>query len=76
MTKYLTTRLGSFLDILIKLVMKKVSLEASSKIKGGWTWEQHLGCALLGVAVGAGVGGAAGYVGCLLITPSNGDLFK
>lgn len=46
--------------------MKKVSLETSAQIKGGWSWSQHAGCFLWGVAAGAGVAGAAVYLGCLL----------
>jgi hypothetical protein len=54
--------------------MKKVNLETSSKIKGGWSWRQHAGCALLGAVIGAGIGGAAGYVGCLLTLDSDCSL--
>lgn len=46
--------------------MKKVNLETSAQIKGGWSWSQHIGCALFGAVAGAGVAGAAVYVGCLL----------
>ena len=54
--------------------MKKVSLESSSQIKGGWSWAQHIGCAIGGAVVGAGVGGAAAYVGCLLLLESRCSL--
>jgi hypothetical protein len=46
--------------------MKKVSLESSSQIKGGWSWAQHIGCALIGGAVGGGIASTAVYAGCLL----------
>lgn len=54
--------------------MKKVSLEASSQVMGGWSWRQHIGCALIGAALGGGIGSAATYVGCLLILDSNCSL--
>lgn len=55
--------------------MKQLSLEKMEQVEGGWLWYQHLGCALIGSAVGFGLGAGAAYVGCLLITPSGGDLF-
>jgi len=54
--------------------MKKVSLEASSQIKGGWSWAQHIGCAIGGLVIGGGIGGAAAYVGCLLILDNDCSL--
>jgi hypothetical protein len=54
--------------------MKKISLEESAQVKGGWSWSQHIGCALAGAVVGAGVGGAAAYVGCLLILDNDCSL--
>jgi hypothetical protein len=57
-----------------KLKMKKVTVEASAQIKGGWSWSQHVGCAITGVIVGGGVLGAAGYVGCLLLVDNDCSL--
>jgi len=35
----------------------------------GWIWSigEHIGCALAGVVAGFGIGGAAAYVGCLIL---------
>lgn len=46
--------------------MKKKNLLIENPIVGGWSYGQHLGCALMGVTVGLGAAGAIFYVGCLL----------
>ncbi|MDF1696759.1 MAG: hypothetical protein P1U56_13040 [Saprospiraceae bacterium] len=54
--------------------MKKVNDQTSAEITGGWSWAQHIGCALTGAALGGGVGSAAVYVGCLLLQDNDCSL--
>ncbi len=46
--------------------MKKRNLTISSETFGGWSYSQHLGCALMGATLGGGIGSAFMYTGCLL----------
>ena len=46
--------------------MKRISNNQLEKVRGSYSYTQHLGCALLGAAVGGGFGSAATYLGCLM----------
>jgi len=57
--------------------MKTLNFEQMENLQGGidtsgWTWspETHFWCAITGVLAGGGIVGAAGYIVCLELAPT------